>query len=264
MECFQILEIYRLWASYLENGAKIRPHEGLCAGCPYFQVGPFRLCKESGLLYAGDFHICDEFKCPVTKHGIYTVCDIAGTVWQHVCDASTCPLSKAGEFMVCTITGRMFERDMDTTQHFFEWCAIKKKLEPTTQYTQVVKRIMDAMNRRAFQIIDQIGNMMNKKQVSTCIAAAFFHCKQSPSHYRCFIGCMLRIMLASSDTFGLPRLQFEGPMLDTRKWNKVVGYEHNTVTQMERSVRKLLIDFKFTDLKVPRSVCAAPERYLNI
>lgn len=75
---------------------------------------------------------------------------------------------------------------------------------------------------------------------------------------------MLRIMLASSDTFGLPRLQFEGPMLDTRKWNKVVGYEHNTVTQMERSVRKLLIDFKFTDLKVPRSVCAAPERYLNI
>lgn len=233
-------------------------------GCHYFQIGPFRVCKESGNLYAGELHICDEFKCPTTVYGLYTICDIAGTVWEHVCNPSTCPLSKAGEYMVCKITGRMFDREMDTTQHYFEWCAIKKQTEPTTPYTQVVKRIIDAMHRRAFQIIDKIGNLRNRQEVSSCIAAAFFHCKESPSQYRCFVGCMLRIMLASHEQFRLPPLQFIGPMLDTRKWNKAIGEEHNTVTQMERNVRKLLAGFQFSEIRVPHSVRLAPDKYLNI
>lgn len=236
-------------------------------GCSYFQVGPYRVCKDSGSLWLGPPHECNPETCPSRLEGSTKVCTVAGTRWEHECHPSTCPQRKAGEFMMCTLTGRLFDRELDTVNHFFDWCTVKKREPeaPKVPYTQVVQRIMHAMFKRAYQIMDQLGDITNREEVARCIAAVFFHAgKVSTSQYKCFVGAVLRVMKKQHTHFRIPGLQVQGELADMRKLPLFAQCQPNAMTQMEKTVRLALATFQYTGLQVPRHVCTNPDKYLTI
>ena len=266
-ECLALRELYRLWAEYwiprLRDRQRMQFHEGPCCGCTYFQVDHYRICKETGLLSHGPLHFCDPDTCPVVRSNTATVCAIAGTVWEHVCDPELCPQVKVGEFYACQITGKLFDRSLDTSAHFFEWCTIKRNREPATQYTDIVSRCKTSMHKRAFEIMNQLGTFVNKEEVANCICAAFFHCDVSPKQFPCFIGAMLRILLSSSVMFKLPAPIVTGSLVKQLKWGSIIRVHSKAITHMEKRIRKQLQRFNYTGFVVPQSVRSDPERYTH-
>ena len=270
-DCWDLLQVHQLWAKYWQprfsHGHRVQWHHmRTCQhGCPYFQIGCFRVCKDSGNLWVGSPHVCVPEKCPtVLAENADRVCSIAGTRWAHVCDPALCPQIKSGEFMVCSLTGTLFDRELSVEQHFFEWCSVKKSASgAATTHTQVVKRIKDAMYRRTYDLLDQMGCIQNEEEVATCIASVFFHSGIPTTQYKCFVGAMMRVFRSPHSDFSLPVLK--GELRDLREWPRVLGVKQNAITQMEKTVRQKLVSYRFTNtLDIPHEVRNSPEKYLHI